>query len=206
MGENERRLGSEPFFHAGVRHSGCRFGVYTEIGENNTLENVDFGAYSYTGPNVIIQNTRLGRFANIAAAVRMGPTDHPMNRPTQHHFTYRRRLFGLADTDDQAFFAHRKGRMLEVGRDTWFGHGAIVLPDVQIGDGAVIGAGSVVTRDVPPYAIVVGNPAHIVRYRFEQEVINRLQEVAWWDWPHSKLKECLDDFSLPVEAFLEKHS
>lgn len=74
-----------------------------------------------------------------------------------------------------------------IGNDVWIGHGALILPGVTIGNGAIIGAGAVVARDVPDYAIVAGNPARVIRYRFDPEVIERLNRIAWWDWPVQRI-------------------
>lgn len=74
-----------------------------------------------------------------------------------------------------------------VGNDVWFGTNSIIMPGVQIGDGAIIGAYTVVTKDVLPYTIVVGNPARVVRQRFPDEVIQELLEVKWWDWEYDKI-------------------
>ena len=180
------------------------FGTYTEIGDNNVFDNVMLGDYSYTGQNCIVQNVEIGKFANIAAHVRIGPTDHPMERPTLHHITYRRRMFGLADTDDLEFFRYRASRMAFIGHDTWIGHGAIIMPEVRIGDGAVVGSGAVVTRDVEPYTIVVGVPAKLVRRRFSPEIVAQLQAIAWWDWGHQELKENLEYLSGSIEEFVER--
>jgi len=88
----------------------------------------------------------------------------------------------------------------------WMGHGAIVLPGVQIGNGAVVAAGAVVTRDVEPYIIVAGVPAKAIKRRFDREIAERLQALAWWDWSHEKLEATVEDFrSLTAEAFLAKH-
>jgi hypothetical protein len=93
-----------------------------------------------------------------------------------------------------------------LGHDVWIGHGAIVLPGRRIGTGAVIGAGAVVTRDVPPYAIAVGNPARVLRQRFAPAIAERLLTLAWWDWDHERLRVALPDFRLPeIEAFLDKY-
>jgi carbonic anhydrase/acetyltransferase-like protein (isoleucine patch superfamily) len=78
------------------------------------------------------------------------------------------------------------------------------MPGVTIGNGAVVGSNAVVTRDVPPYAIAVGVPAKVVRMRFDESTIARLEKLAWWDWPHDTLRERLDDFrKLPAAEFLE---
>jgi|GEM_PF-721646 len=79
-----------------------------------------------------------------------------------------------------------------IGNDVWFGHESSILPKVRIGDGAIIGAKAVVTKDVPPYAIVGGNPAKILRMRFPQEVIERLQKIRWWDWDYGKITRNLN--------------
>jgi len=141
---------------------------------------------------------------NIAAAVRIGPTMHPVDRPTLHHVTYRRALYGLGD-DEAEFFAWRRSRVARIGHDTWLGHGAIVMPGVSVGDGAVIGSGAVVTHDVPAFAVAVGVPARVIRMRFPERVAEALAAVAWWDWPHEILGERLDDLAGPVEAFIERY-
>jgi acetyltransferase-like isoleucine patch superfamily enzyme len=76
-----------------------------------------------------------------------------------------------------------------IGNDVWIGFGATILSGVNIGDGAAIGACSLVARSVPPYAVVAGNPARVVRYRFDDETIERLLEIKWWDWPEDKVRE-----------------
>lgn len=76
-----------------------------------------------------------------------------------------------------------------IGNDVWIGYNAIILSGVKVGDGGVIGAGSVVAKNVPPYAIVAGNPAEIIRYRFDGETIKKLLEIRWWDWPDLRVRE-----------------
>jgi phosphonate metabolism protein (transferase hexapeptide repeat family) len=190
--------------HEHVELTNCRLGAWTEVGANSWLENVELGDYSYTGPLGFFQNTIIGKFSNIAANVRIGPTMHPMDRPTLHHFTYRRRAYGLAERDDEEFFAWRASQVATIGHDTWIGHGAIIMPGVAVGDGAVVGSGAVVTKDVPAYTVVVGVPAKFVRERFDPATADVLQKMRWWDWTHQQLEERLADFSGPVNAFIEK--
>ena len=76
-----------------------------------------------------------------------------------------------------------------IGNDVWIGYGATILSGVSIGDGAAIGACSLVVKDVPPYAIVAGNPAQVIRYRFDEETIHKLLKIRWWDWPDQRVRE-----------------
>jgi acetyltransferase-like isoleucine patch superfamily enzyme len=91
-----------------------------------------------------------------------------------------------------------------IGNDVYIGVGAIVLSGITIGDGAVVGAGSVVAKPVPPYAVVVGNPARIVHYRFESETRERLLALRWWDWDHEEIEAALPWFTSDIESFLDE--
>lgn len=199
------KLSEQPTVAADVSLDNATLGAWTEIGARSTLQNVTLGDYSYCGPNCIFQNVAIGKFANIAAMVRLGPTAHPLDRPTLHHFTYRRVAYGFAETDDTAFFAARAARTLTVGHDTWIGHGAIVMPGLTIGNGAVVGAGSVVTKNVEPWTIVAGNPARVIRRRFTPEVAEAMERIRWWDWSHEELRERMGDFEGSIEAFVSKY-
>jgi len=197
-------LNPEPTIHERVELTNCVLGRWTEIGADCVLENVELGDYSYVERRGYFQNAVIGKFSNIAANVRVGPTMHPVDRPTLHHFPYRRRAYGFAETDDEAFFAWRAEQVATIGHDTWIGHGAIVMPGVSVGDGAVVGSGAVVTKDVPPYTIVVGVPAKFVRERFDRATAEVLRSIRWWDWTHEQLKARLADFSGSASAFIEK--
>lgn len=78
---------------------------------------------------------------------------------------------------------------MEIGNDVWIGYGATILSGVRIGDGAIVGANAVVTKDVPPYAIVAGNPAHVIRMRFSPQIISDLLQIQWWNWPFDKIRK-----------------
>ncbi|MGY5846893.1 CatB-related O-acetyltransferase [Salegentibacter sp. HM20] len=87
-----------------------------------------------------------------------------------------------------------KNRKNRIGSDVWIGDNVVILPEVNIGNGAIIGAGAIVTKDVPPYAIVGGNPAKIIKYRFSESVTQELLDSKWWEWDDSKIKENKDFF------------
>jgi virginiamycin A acetyltransferase len=95
---------------------------------------------------------------------------------------------------------------VRIGNDVWIGHGAVILSGVEIGDGAVIGAMAVVAKNIPPYAVAVGNPARVIKYRFSDEQICALQKIKWWTWPHSKIEANVDMFfSKDIDKFIEIH-
>jgi hypothetical protein len=94
-----------------------------------------------------------------------------------------------------------------IGHDVWIGHGAIVLPGRNIGTGAVVAAGAIVTKDVPAYTIVGGNPARVIRRRFPEATADRLAALGWWDWDHDTLRIALPDFrNLAIDEFLDKYA
>ncbi len=101
---------------------------------------------------------------------------------------------------------YKGGKPTVIGNDVWIAHGATIMVGLTIGDGAVIGPCAVVFDDVPPYAVVRGNPAAIVRYRFwDTATVEALRQIAWWNWPAETIRERLEDFYLPVERFVEKY-
>lgn len=198
---------SEPFIHPGCQISNTSFGAYCEVGEGSRVLNSTFEDYSYCDRFADIANTTVGKFANIAALTRIGPTDHPMDHASLHHFLYRSSYYWEDAEDDPTFFAARAARRTVIGPDTWIGHGAIIKPEITIGAGAIIASGAVVTKDVPPYMIVAGVPSSPMRPRFAPAIADRLMALAWWDWDHNRLRQALTDFrTLKAEAFLEKYN
>ena len=201
-----RLTADAPFIHDGCSIDDANFGAYVEIGQGSRIAHSTIGDYSYCDRYADIANTTLGKFANIAAFVRIGATDHPMEKASLHHFHYRSASYFDDAADDAAWFAHRQTRRTMIGHDTWIGHSAQVRPEVTIGHGAVIAGGAIVTKDVAPYMIVAGIPAVPLRARFSYAVAERMLALAWWDWPHDRLRAALDDFrKLRAEDFLDRY-
>lgn len=197
---------TEPLIHPDCVIVDADFGAYCELGQGSRVLHSTFQDYAYCDRLSDIANTTVGKFANIAALTRIGPTDHPYRNASLHHFLYRSASYWDDATDDEAFFAHRRSRRTVIGPDTWLGHGVIVKPEVTIGAGAIIASGAVVTKDVAPYMIMAGIPAAPLRPRFAPKVADRMQALAWWDWDHDRLRQALPDFrALEAEAFLEKY-
>lgn len=128
---------------------------------------------------------RIGKFCQIAHGVRFITSS--ANHATDGLSCYPFPIFGEKVPDDY----QPDKRDTDVGHDVWLGYGAIVCPGVQIGHGAIIGAGAVVRGVVPPYGIVTGNPGTVVKKRFDEATIARLLEIAWWDWSKDRIVQAV---------------
>ena len=203
---NAQRLAEQAVIAPDANVSDSVLGRYTEIGAGCQLSNVVLGDYSYCQRLGDLANATVGKFSNIASFVRIGATDHPLDRASLHHFQYRSARYWDDAEDDDAWFQRRRARRAVIGHDTWIGHAAQVKPEVTVGDGAVVASGAIVTADVPAYAIVAGVPARVLRYRQPPEIAERLRDLAWWDWDHETLRARLADFrALTAEEFLDRY-
>lgn len=150
------------------------------------------GSYSYVANNSQVICATIGRYCSIADNVIIGPGNHTLsNISTSPIFTESRNALGIQWSDDTKVEPFRP---VSIGNDVWIGSRAIIMGGITIGNGAVVGAGAIVTKDVPSYAIVGGVPAKVIRYRFSQDVIERLEEIKWWNMAEDKLKSCLSIF------------
>lgn len=200
------KLSETPHVHPSAQVQESVLGRYTEIGAHCHVYGSSLGDYSYCVDNTQIAYADIGKFANIAANVRIYASMHPHQRASLHHFTYRSSWYFEGEADDAAFFAGRADQKITIGHDTWIGHGAVIMPGITVGHGAIIGSNAVVTKDVADFAIAVGVPARTIRQRFPDPIAARLMALGWWDWSHEKLHEALPDFrALAIEAFLEKY-
>lgn len=200
------KVGLEPSIHPDASVVNSSLGRYTEIAERCRIDEAEIGDYSYVMQDGAIWCATIGRFVNIAAAVRINATNHPTWRATLHHFTYRAANYWDDAGNEEDFFELRRQKRVIIGHDVWIGHGATILPGVTVGNGAVVGAGAVVSRDVAPYTIVGGVPAKLIRDRFAAGTGERMDRLAWWSWDHLRLRAALDDFrALSAEEFLDRY-
>ncbi len=158
---------------------------------------VEVGMYSHGGcfvPGRFPVGTKVGRYCSIATTAQALRANHPMNLKSSHAFFFNPSL-GIA----KEYLAPTT--QLIIGNDVWIGHGAIILPSVRkISDGAVVAAGAVVNKNVPPYSVVVGNPCRVVRYRFSKELIEELLEEKWWLRPIEAVAREFEEFQRPLES------
>lgn len=158
---------------------------------------VEIGCYAhgeFFQPYAVDEYTTIGRYCSMARGARILNHNHPVGSKSTSGIFFNPH-FGLCDHSLVEF------NPLVVGNDVWIGANAVVMPEVNsIGDGAVIGAGAVVVRDVPPYAVVLGNPGRIVKYRFSEDVIERLLEERWWDHDLEELRGRLPEFQGPLAS------
>jgi len=157
----------------------------------------EIGDFTYGEPEVLTwgENTKLiiGRYTSIADRVRIFlGGEHRTEWITTYPFPALTQYW--PEGSEIAGHPKTKGDVI-IGNDVWIGSSATILSGVRIGDGAVIGANAVVAKDVPPYAIVSGNPARIIRYRFKRSLIKKLLRIKWWDWPEKKVRENINVLS-----------
>ncbi len=197
-------LSERPTVHPTAVIRDSQLGAWTEIGANTSIVESSVGDYSYLVHGCQVIYTSIGKFCSIASFVRLNPGNHPLERPTTHHMTYRAAQFGLGE-DDHEFFEWRRSHPVTVGHDVWIGHNVTVMPGITIGNGAAIGSGAVVTKDVAAYTVAVGIPAKPLKRRFDERTAERLEALAWWDWPREALEARFADFRGDITAFLDKY-
>ena len=156
------------------------------VGRKCKVYHSSLGAYSYIGRGTQLIYASVGKFCSISGNVLIGMGHHTLSYlSTSPIFTEKNNGTGHSWTDRESLLPYK---LVTIGNDVWIGTRAMVLGGVTIGDGAVIGAGAIVTKDVPPFAIVAGVPARIVRYRFSEEIIARLEVMQWWNLSDEVLK------------------
>ncbi len=141
--------------------------------------------FDFMGDRLII-----GRYVAIATGVQfvMNGANHPMDGFSTYPFD----MLGFTDDVDITDVGRTSRGDTVIGHDVWIGREAVILPGVRIGEGAIVGTRAVVSRDVPPFAVVAGNPGNVVRRRFDDATVAALLDIAWWDWPAEAVAAHLD--------------
>jgi acetyltransferase-like isoleucine patch superfamily enzyme len=154
------------------------------------------GRYTFIGINSYVDKSTasIGRFCSIAMGAKISLNNHPMEWVSTHPFLYNKK-YGFVPSS--VFVEGVSDKKTTIGNDVWIGANVTILAGVKIGDGAVIGANALVTKDVEPYSVVNGIPAKHIKFRFEEEVVKKLLEIEWWNWSDEKLKSKLAEFRNP---------
>lgn len=168
----------------------------SEVGPNVTV-----GDYSYiSGPRTYVEAATIGKFCSIARQTTIGVSGHDYTKVTTHPLVI------------DPFYGFVNARIPEqqkappvIGHDVWIGMNCVIHRGVNIGHGAVIASDAVVTKDVAPYSIVGGNPARLIRYRFDPDVVDALLKIQWWDWSDSEIRGAINLFDDPV-AFVRNYT
>ena len=193
-----------------LRYDTVGFEPPVRISESNFFHHSVIGAFSYMVSGSVY-NTNIGRYCSIASGVNIGQGNHPYKwlstSPFQYEQSFRFKTGPKYKYHDmyqkykvpennrrKALDSIRKPKTI-IGNDVWIGTNAIVLPGVRIGNGAIIGAGCIVTKDVPDYAIIAGNPGKVIKYRFNHNIINRLIKLKWWNYSPWDLHRLKLDFN-----------
>lgn len=156
------------------------------ISKNTRIVNSKIGSYTYIASNTKIFRTEIGKFCSIASDVIIGPGVHPTNYVSTHPIFYSNKKQCGISFAEKSFFQETKN--VTIGNDVWIGTKVVILDGVSIGDGAIVAAGAIVKENVPPYAIVGGIPAKVIKFRFDDKKISKLMQLKWWDKSEEWLK------------------
>lgn len=172
-------------------NSKTRFDKTSALRKFSKSYNVRIGRYSSIGVSCKLLNVVIGNFTVIARNCDIGLGVHPTDTLTSHSIFYKSKPW-KAHLEWKKKMEFGEGKVTHIGNDVWIGAKSTVMDGVSIGDGAIVAAGAVVTKDVPPYAIVGGVPAKVIKYKFSQEIVDRLEEIKWWDLPDEDITKRID--------------
>jgi acetyltransferase-like isoleucine patch superfamily enzyme len=197
----QRRFPTCQFYLGAYVDPASSLGKYCVIFRNTAIVRSDIGDHTFVQKDSYIGHAQVGRFCSIAMRVTVGPGQHPVDFVSSHPAFYSAtqpiaRTFSASDKFSPT-------ASVEIGHDVWLGQNAMVMDGVTVGTGAVVAAGAVVTQAVPPYAIVGGVPARLIRYRFDEALRAKLLATQWWDMPDEWLQAHSPDFMDPVR-FVEQ--
>lgn len=193
------------FGHKNTIDSKAYFEGMNRLGNNVWFLNSSMGYASYVSDNSFIKNTLIGKYTCIANDVMTVAGNHPVSfvsvHPAFYSFSQNPSYVKQSKFEDFNYLDPKNKISVVIGNDVWIGARATILEGVTIGDGAIVAAGAIVTKDVPPYAIVGGVPAKVIKYRFKEETIQKLLELKWWEKDQTWIKSHANDFD-DVERFL----
>lgn len=183
-------IGEKTVIDENCRIASCKISERVDIDKNSNIYSSLIGRYSYVGKNFTASHSEIGAFCSVSWNVSIGGAEHDYNRVSTHAFLFSPK-FGLVDSPKYDRF----NKSCIIGNDVWIAANVCVCRGVKIGDGAVIAAGAVVTKDVEPYTIVAGVPAAPIKKRFDDDVIDYLIKSKWWNLPHEIIKENIGLFN-----------
>jgi acetyltransferase-like isoleucine patch superfamily enzyme len=197
------RLFQEERFRRNLRKNGVVVGRGVEIIESEfapgsrcadyaSVRHSQVGELSAIGRYTKVHNTRIGKYCALSWDCTIGAVSHPHDRMTVSAFPYVPSVGGFVKERRQ------EKQTTEIGNDVWMGCNGVILPGLRIGDGAIIAAGAVVTKDVAAFTVMAGVPARPMKTRFPEAVCQRLLELRWWDWPRDRIERNLRFFQEPL--------
>lgn len=193
----KNKIGKKVVISQTSKVTGSILKYYSRLKDYTELHNSTLGEYSYVSQFSIINKTKIGKFCSIANGCYIGLWEHNIHVSTHSFYLYEHSgnfVKGYRNYDKDSIET-------KIGHDVWIGANAVVMKGVKVGNGAIVGASAVVTKNVPSYAIVVGNPAKVIKYRYDKKDIEWLQEIKWWNFSRKKIKELIkkdafNDFKL----------
>lgn len=172
----------------------CQIQKTAKVGLGSNCIRVKMGKYSYMGSFNSVCDTVIGSFCSIASYCAIGGGKHPIDAVSTSPIFYSGRNILKKHFAD---FPEATNNGVIIGNDVWIGEAVFIKDGVEIGSGAIIGAHSVVTKDIPPYAIAVGVPARVLKYRFDDNTIQKLLDIKWWEWSDKMITYYSDSFDSP---------
>lgn len=168
------------------------------LGDDTWFLNSSIGYASYVSDHSFIKNTVIGRYTCIANEVMTVAGNHPTSfvsiHPAFYSLAQKPSYVKQSKFEDFKYLDSEKRVSIKIGNDVWIGARVTILEGISIGDGAVVAAGAIVTKDIPPYAIVGGIPAKVIKYRFNEEIIQKLLKLKWWEKDQEWIQNHADDF------------
>ena len=161
---------------------------YSRLKDYTEVHNSILGKYSYVSQYSIVNKSKIGKFCSIANGCYIGLWEHDTDVSTHSFYLYEH-----CGNFVEGYTNYKKDNIkTSIGNDVWIGANSVIMKGIKISDGAIIGASSVVTKDVPPYAVVVGNPAKVIKYRYDKNDIEWLLNIKWWNFSRKKLKSIIE--------------